>query len=64
MLTIFLGIEVTPTSMGLMLSQHKYALDILSRAGMSSCKPVDTPAFVSKVSLQPSGLYSDPTRYR
>jgi len=26
----FLGIKVTPTSMGLMLSQHKYALDILS----------------------------------
>jgi len=60
----FLGIEVTPTSMGLMLSQHKYALDILSRASMSSFKPVDTLASVSKVSLQPSGLYSDPTRYR
>ena len=32
----FLGVEVTLTSMGLMLSQHKYVLDILYRAGMSS----------------------------
>jgi hypothetical protein len=50
--------------MGLMLSQHEYVLDILSRADMSSCKPVDTPASISKVSLQPGGLYSNPTRYR
>ena len=42
----FLGIEVAPTSMGLVLSQNKYVFDILNRAGMSSCKPVDTPASV------------------
>jgi len=47
----FLGIEVALTSMGLVLSQHKYVLDILNRAGMSSCKPVDTPASVSKLDL-------------
>ena len=49
--------------MGLMLSQHKYALDFLSRDGMSSYKPINTPASISKVNLQPSGLYSYPTRY-
>jgi hypothetical protein len=38
----FLGIEVQSTGMGLMLCQHKYILDILTRAGMTSCKPVDT----------------------
>jgi hypothetical protein len=59
-----LGVEVTPTSMGLMLSQHKYVLDILCRAGMSSCKPVNTSAFVSKVALQSSVLFSNPTRFR
>ena len=47
----FLGIEGTPTNMGIMLSHHKYALDILSQASMSSCKPVDTPTSVSKVGL-------------
>ena len=38
----FLGIEVKSTSMGLLLSQHKYTLDIIQRAGMTSCKPVAT----------------------
>jgi histone deacetylase 1/2 len=60
----FLGIEVAPTSMGLVLSQHKYVLDILNRAGMSSCKPVDTPASVSKLDLQSTELFSDTTRFR
>lgn len=44
----FLGIEVQSTSMGLMLCQHKYILDILTRAGMTSCKPVDTPVSLRK----------------
>ena len=51
-----LGIEVTPTSMRLMLSQHKYAFDIFSRVGMSSCKLIGTLISVSKVSLQPNDL--------
>jgi len=47
----FLGIEVPSTGMGLMLRQHKYILDILTRAGMTSCKPVDTPVSPSKLAL-------------
>jgi hypothetical protein len=57
----FLGIEVLPTTMGLMLHQHKYILDILTRAGMTSCKPVDTPISTSKVTILPDPLFSDPT---
>jgi len=61
----FLGIEVKSTAMGILLSQHKYALDIIQRAGMTSCKPVDTPLSASsKLTLIPGTLYSDPTRYR
>jgi hypothetical protein len=61
----FLGIEVQSTAMGILLSQHKYALDIIQRAGMTSCKPVDTPLSASsKLGLIPGTLYSDPTRYR
>jgi hypothetical protein len=60
----FLGIEVKSTVIGILLSQHKYALDIIQRAGMASCKPVDTPLSASsKLELMPGILYSDPTRY-
>jgi len=47
-----------------MLSQHKYVLNILCHAGMSSCKLVDTPASVSKLDLSSTVLFSDPTRFR
>jgi hypothetical protein len=47
----FFGVEVTATNVGLMLSKHKYVLDILCRVGMSSCKPVDTPTSISKIDL-------------
>lgn len=39
----FLVIEVKKTQEGLVLSQQKYVSDILVRAGMSNCKPIDTP---------------------
>jgi histone deacetylase 1/2 len=39
----FLGIEVKRDPDGLVLSQGKYAKDILSRSGMDKCKPADTP---------------------
>ncbi|GKV47491.1 hypothetical protein SLEP1_g54392 [Rubroshorea leprosula] len=42
-LTFFLGIEVIQTHAGLLLSQHKYILDILCRANMDAAKPVSTP---------------------
>ena len=60
----FLGIEVQPTAMGLMLRQQKYILDILTRAGMTSCKPVDTPISTSKVTILLDPLFFDPTRFR
>jgi hypothetical protein len=60
----FLGIEVQSTGMGLMLRQHKYILDILTRAGMTTCKPVDTPVSPSKLAIQPDHPFSDPTRFR
>jgi len=50
--------------MGLMLSQHKYVLDILYRASMSSYKPDDTPTSASKIELQSEKLFSDSTRFR
>ena len=60
----FLGIEVQSTSMGFMLRQHKYILDILTRAGMLSCKPIDTPISTSKATILPHPLFSNATRFR
>jgi len=60
-----LGIEVKLTAIGILLSQHKYALDIIQRVHLASCKPVDTPLSTSsKLGIVPSSLHSDPTRYR
>jgi hypothetical protein len=51
--------------MGLSLSQHKYTLDIIQRAGMTSCKLVATPLSTSsKLSIASGTLYSDLTRYK
>lgn len=48
----FLGIEVKPVTNGIVLSQGKYLLDLLTCVGMKGCKPVSTPLSTSeKLSL-------------
>jgi histone deacetylase 1/2 len=44
----FLGIEVRRSNDGLVLSQGRYAADILTRTGMDKAKSVDTPLAVSE----------------
>ena len=44
----FLGIEVTHVKDGIVLTQDKYASDLLKRVGMSECKPVTTPLSTSE----------------
>ena len=39
----FLGIEVAQSNSGMVISQRKYTLDILTDTDMLDCKPVDTP---------------------
>jgi hypothetical protein len=43
-LSYFLGLEATPTTDGLFISQLKYALDILTQAQLLDNKPVHTPS--------------------
>ena len=44
----FLGIEVRRTpSRGLLLTQKKYALELLQHAGMLRCNPASTPMTVT-----------------
>jgi hypothetical protein len=58
----FLDIEVKPTTMGILLSRHKYALDIIQRAGMTSCKSIDTPLSTSsKLGIVHGTLHTNPT---
>jgi histone deacetylase 1/2 len=47
-LNYFLGIEVKKMNDGVLLSQGKYALDILKKASMSNCKPSPTPLSASE----------------
>jgi hypothetical protein len=63
----FLGMEVTKVRDGIILSQDKYASDLLKKVNMSSCKPVSTPISTSEklsayvgTSLGPN----DSTNYR
>jgi hypothetical protein len=66
-LSYFLGIEVAKTPDGLVLTQDKYTLGILARAGMQTCKPMKTPlAADEKLSLDAGDPLSpdDATSYR
>jgi hypothetical protein len=42
-LRYFLCIEVARSKKGIVLSQHKYVLDLLNDTGMLGCRPASTP---------------------
>lgn len=64
-LSYFLGVEVTPTSKGLFLSQRKYIIDLLDRMSMLHAKPTPTPLIVTHGLSSTSGdLLESPTEYR
>ncbi|RVX16320.1 Retrovirus-related Pol polyprotein from transposon RE1 [Vitis vinifera] len=64
-LNYFLGIEIAQFSSGVVLSQRKYALDILEETGMLDCKPVDTPMDPNVKLIPGQGEpLGDPGRYR
>ena len=62
----FLGIEVIKNEEGILLSQGKYAMELLTRVGMKDCKIAPMPLSVSeKLTAQGELLESeDSTRYR
>jgi histone deacetylase 1/2 len=62
-LHFFLGIEVKRTFDGLLLTQEKYANDLMSKVGMVGCKAAPTPLSSSEPLGTPLGS-DDSTQYR
>jgi histone deacetylase 1/2 len=55
----FLGIEVSKVRDGILLTQEKYANDVLERAGMTQCKPVNSPLSTTENSHALKDLFLD-----
>lgn len=60
----FLGLEVSRTSFGLHLCQHKYIQDLLEKYQMHNAKPVPSPAKTASQLLEHGESMSDPTLFR
>ena len=64
-LKFFLGIEVIPTTSGVLLSQQHYITDILSRTKMLEAKPISTPmASSTNLSAYEGEPFLDQTLFR
>lgn len=55
-LAYFLGLEVHRSEKGLLLDQHKYALDLIEMAGLQGSSLVDTPLEVNVKLSRDSGV--------
>lgn len=61
----FLGIEAIYNVDGVVLSQHRYMMELLRKAGMESCKPLATPmSNATSKAATGSAMLDDPTPYR
>ncbi|KAD4586330.1 hypothetical protein E3N88_23931 [Mikania micrantha] len=64
-LSYFFGIEVIHQGLDIVLSQKKYLLELIERAGLSHSKPVPSPiTTTSNLHLNDGPLFEDPVKYR
>ncbi|OMO51543.1 hypothetical protein CCACVL1_29719 [Corchorus capsularis] len=62
-LNYFLGIQVSYTSRGILLSQQKYAHEILQRADMINCNSIATPMINKSSTLSHQEPFADPSLF-
>ncbi|KAG6436855.1 hypothetical protein SASPL_101759 [Salvia splendens] len=61
----FLGIEIARNKSGIFIFQDNYALDLVSDAGLLSCKPASTPMdSIKQLQVDAGPPLEDPTIYR
>lgn len=64
-ISYFLGISIKSVGSSYVLSQRKYASEILAKAGMNSCKPCNTPIAVKPSTTALDSLpFHQPELYR
>ena len=64
-LSYFLGFEITNSTNGLYITQAKYASDILSQAGLTNSKTIDTSVELNAHLTPSEGKpLSNPSLYR
>ncbi|CAN1753617.1 Retrovirus-related Pol polyprotein from transposon TNT 1-94 [Linum perenne] len=59
----FLGMEVARSTKGIILSQRKYIIDLLTETGMLGCKPAETP-METTLKFDQAGKPTDRGRYQ
>ena len=64
MLKYFLGVDVMRSKQGIMLSQRRYVLDLLSKTGKLGAKPCSTPMTPNVLITKEGDLFEDPERYK
>ncbi|KAL2242589.1 UNVERIFIED_CONTAM: Retrovirus-related Pol polyprotein from transposon RE1 [Sesamum indicum] len=61
----FLGLELARSEQGIVVTQNKYALDIITDIGLQGGKTVSTPLPANfKFAAESEGALQDPSRYR
>ena len=61
----FLGLEVKQCSDGILISQAKYALDVLKKFAMEDCDPADNPVeYGTRLTKEGEGDLVNPTYYK
>nr|GEV44167.1 hypothetical protein [Tanacetum cinerariifolium] len=63
-LKLFLGIQIHQSPCGIFINQAKYAQEILTKHGMTSCDSVGTPMATKHLDADLSGTPVDQTKYQ